>query len=117
MLNSKISIQNSKINNKGLIANRDIKKGELVWRLDSKEKSYTLEELRNLPPHKAKLAYQYKDRYIIVSDQSEYMNHSCNPNTWWEGDDKLVAREYITKGEEVTYDYATAEIDPRFRHM
>lgn len=34
------------------------------------------------------------------------MNHSCDPNTWFNGPD-LVTRRAVDRGEELTYDYAT----------
>jgi hypothetical protein len=34
------------------------------------------------------------------------LNHSCDPNLWWSGDE-LVALRNIAAGEELTYDYAT----------
>jgi hypothetical protein len=38
------------------------------------------------------------------------MNHSCDPNTWFDGD-VLVTRRVIGAGEELTYDYATDSAD------
>lgn len=37
-------------------------------------------------------------------------NHSCDPNTWFDGD-VLVTRRAIAAGEELTYDYATGPAD------
>ena len=34
------------------------------------------------------------------------INHSCDPNAWWEGLD-VVARRDIAPGEEITLEYAT----------
>jgi SET domain-containing protein len=116
MLNKKIKPGESKIEGIGLIAQGHIKKGEVVWKLDVDEKRLTLEELKKLPPDRQKLAYQHKDKYIIVTDSSEYMNHSCDANTWWTDDETLVASRDILPGEDVTYDYATAEIDEKFRN-
>jgi len=45
----------------------------------------------------------------IPTDQSEYMNHSCEPNCWFEGDDKMTATRDIQIGEEICYEYATSE--------
>jgi hypothetical protein len=38
------------------------------------------------------------------------LNHSCDPNTWFDGD-TLVTRRPIDAGEELTYDYATGDTD------
>ncbi len=110
-----IKLVDSQLDGKGLVATEFIPKGNIVWRLDAHEKKFTLEELEKLPPDRKKLAYQYKDKFIIVTDTSEYTNHSCDPNTWWQDDETLVARRDINPGDEITYDYATAEIDERFR--
>lgn len=115
MLNPKVTQYQSSINGTGLKATSDIKEGDVVWKLDEDEERLTLEQLQKLPPDRQKLAYQQGDYFIIVTDGSEYMNHSCDPNTWWDGDETLVACRDIKAGEEVTYDYATAEIDEGFR--
>jgi uncharacterized protein len=115
MLHTGIKIAESRTEGKGLVSDAFIPKGEIVWSLDADEKKLTWQELQKLPLERQKLAYQYMDRFIIVSDGSEYMNHSCNPNTWFADDNTLEAKRDIQQGDEVTYDYATAEVDERFR--
>jgi hypothetical protein len=44
-----------------------------------------------------------------------YMNHSCNGNVGFDENGDFVARRHISKGEELTYDYALAESNPNFR--
>jgi hypothetical protein len=44
-----------------------------------------------------------------------YLNHSCNGNVGFNRKGDFVARRKIEKGEELTYDYALAESNPRFR--
>ena len=116
MLHPSIKVMTySKIQGTGLYATAFIPIDTVVWKLDSNEKLLTLYELQQLPPDRQNLAYEYKGKFIIVSDGSEYMNHSCDPNTWWKGDEILIARQDIQAGDEVTYDHATAEIDAKFR--
>lgn len=45
------------------------------------------------------------------------LNHSCDPNVWFEGT-QLVTRRAVRAGEELTYDYATgsSELAPFFCH-
>ena len=43
------------------------------------------------------------------------MNHRCDPNTGWLDDETMIATRDIQCGEELTYDYATSEIDGTFR--
>ena len=49
----------------------------------------------------------------VVQDWANYMNHSCDPNLKWVGDD-LVSCRAIRAGEEITYDYGTSQssVDP-----
>jgi hypothetical protein len=44
-----------------------------------------------------------------------YLNHSCEGNVGFNEDGDFVARRNVEKGEELTYDYALAESNPRFR--
>ena len=49
------------------------------------------------------------DVYVAWSrepDEWKPINHSCDPNAWFEGLD-IVARKRIKKGDEITLDYAT----------
>ena len=49
---------------------------------------------------------------IPQSEQNEYyVNHCCDGNCWYEGDDRLVAMRDIAAGEELYYDYALTEAD------
>lgn len=110
MLTNKAEVKNMKNNENGIFAKELIKEGEVVWKLDKNERSLSKEERDGLPERIRKYAYQYGDHYIVVRDDSKFMNHSCDPNTWWYGDDKLIARRNIRKGEEITYDYSTADV-------
>ena len=44
-----------------------------------------------------------------------YLNHACDGNVGFNDKGDFVARREIAKGEELTYDYALAESNPRFR--
>ncbi len=44
-----------------------------------------------------------------------YFNHSCDGNVGFDDRGDFVARRKIRKGEELTYDYALAESNPRFK--
>jgi len=45
----------------------------------------------------------------------DYVNHCCDGNAWYEGDDLLVAMRDIAEGEEIYYDYALTENHPDFQ--
>lgn len=110
MLNSKVEVKNISKNESGLFAKENIKKGAVVWRLDPTEKLLTKDERDSLPDKIKKLAFQYKDHFIVVNDQSEFMNHSCDPNLGFSSDEELSAIRDIKAGEELTYDYSTADV-------
>ena len=97
-----------------LVTTREIRKGELVWELD--EPIYTWAEIESWSENRRRDYDWYGfqcgvDQYSLPEGLSREMNHSCDPNTWWSGGTKLVARRDISTGEEITYDYSTADID------
>ncbi len=96
---------------KGLFTNTPLKQGDFIWsEKDLVHKQYTKQELEKLDPDYAKLSYWDGTHFTIdVDDPGNYMNHSCNPNTWWSGN-QLVAMRDIQKDEEITFDYATTDI-------
>jgi hypothetical protein len=106
-----IRVRESPIEGRGIFAGRLIPKGTTVWKLTEAPGTFvTHAELRRLPPDRRHLAYRYRDRYLLSSDGSEYMNHSCDPNTCWIDDETMVASRDIRPGDEVTFDYATSDV-------
>ena len=106
MLHPAIQRRPSLIKGDGLFAVRPIVKGEKVWQLDPRRDIfYTPAQAMALSDELKALIFQYKDRYVLNYDDTRYMNHSCDPNTWWEGDEAMTARRDIRTGEEITYDY------------
>jgi len=96
---------------KGVFAKKFVPKGTLIWKLTEREK-YTKEEYNRLSGDIKKDAYPKKNYYIRATGSGESWNHSCDANTWWTADDELSARKDIQPDEEITYDYATTDIDP-----
>jgi hypothetical protein len=97
-----------------LVTTREIRAGELVWELD--EPIYSWSEIESWPADRCQDFDWYGfqcgvDEYSLPEGLSREMNHSCDPNTWWSGATRLVARHDIQAGEEITYDYSTADID------
>lgn len=108
VLKSKGTIQGN-----GLFTGEFIPKGTLIWRLD--DPTYSLAEIKTWPKEKCADFYHYGfqcgvDRYSLPEGVCREMNHSCDPNTWWQGSDSLIARRDILVDEEITYDYASSEI-------
>lgn len=98
---------------KGVFTQEFIPKGTLVWRLDYGAPRYSQAEYEQLPEEIKKDVYQEDDVYVRASGYGESWNHSCDANTWWTADNELSARRDIQTGEEITYDYATADVNPR----
>jgi len=116
MLHHAITVrEDGTIHGKGLVASAPIRSGEVVWTMDDGGRRVPCAEVATWPPEEQEafhwVAYQCSDSEMAVCEGIErYMNHSCDPNTWWADDRTLVARRGIAAGEEVTYDYATTEI-------
>jgi len=48
----------------------------------------------------------------LPRDALNYINHSCDPNIGYDGDDCLVTLRDVEPGEMICYDYAMSETDP-----
>lgn len=108
-----IQVRESAIEGRGVFADRAIPKDTALWKLTEAPGTYvTLAELKQLPVARQRLAYRYRDRYLLSCDGSECMNHSCDPNTYWLDDETMAASRDIEPDEEITFDYATNEGHP-----
>jgi SET domain-containing protein len=116
MLHPNIAVvENEVIHGKGLIATGIIKAGEMISRLTPNRPVYPIKEVLTWSQEEQDnlliYGYQLDDEYIVLeAEPDRYMNHSCDPNTWWIDSDTMIARRDILPGEEITYDYATTEI-------
>lgn len=126
-LNKKIELRkHPNFDGSGLFATESISAGEVIW---SDQKSYQRVAIKVAESWPKELftafthfAYQISDTEFLgpliidgkvqsQEDASNYMNHSCNPSTWWESDFLMTACRDIAKDEEVTFDYATSELN------
>ncbi len=103
-------VKKSKIHGKGVFANRDFKKGEVVIKYNLKP--LTKKEFENLP-EKEKHYTDFKDgKYWLFQIPERFVNHSCEPNT---NPDQIkrcdIAIRDIKKGEEITTDYRKDNIE------
>jgi SET domain-containing protein len=124
MIHSNIEVRISPISGRGLFAHKPILRGEVVWQKDEGEARYHLSEIIAWPEETRRffytLAYQIDDEYFSgplpgsPEDPGDFMNHSCNPTSWFETDSVMVATRDIAVDEEITYDYATSEVSPVF---
>lgn len=96
-------IKKSKINEKGVFAARDFKKGEIVLKWNPKIlKESEVKDLKDSQKHY--LCRAGKDKYFLMQPPERFVNHSCNANTQVK-DNCDVAIRNIKKGEEITSDY------------
>ena len=88
-----VYIDKSPISNLGIFANKDFRKGELIYQnsailvendklpshfqLITAEKRYTLNKIDHLVP--------YNDNMSILYNFDSFTNHSCDPNTYCVG--------------------------------
>lgn len=110
---------NDVIEGKGLVSTGFIAKGEVVSRLEPNQRTYRIDYILGLSDEQQDAymhyCYQCDEENVVCEDGDEkYMNHSCDPNTWWLDDETMIARRDIQPGEELTYDYATTDVDIPF---
>jgi hypothetical protein len=104
----------------GVFATRRIPRGTIVWTLDRLDQKLTLDRVRSLPAPYRRLLDQYgflneRGERILCWDNGRYVNHSCSPNVLPTGWNFEVAIRDIEAGEEITNDYATLNLERRFR--
>lgn len=107
--------ENDVIAGTGLVATGLIRAGEVVSRLEPNQPTVRIDEVLtwSAEAQDALLyhGYQCSETHIVQEQGPErFMNHSCDPNTWWADDDTMIASRDIQPGEEITYDYATTEV-------
>lgn len=105
--NVDVVVKQSKIHKKGVVANRDFKKGEVVlrWKIElltDFEIKKLLRKERNF------LNRDENGKCFLIQSPERYINHSCEANT--EEINKCdVAVRNIKKGEEITSDYSKGD--------
>ena len=103
----------SGINNLGLFAKTDIKKGEKVIEYKGRKFTHTqVEEIDRFDNSKAIYLFTLNERYVLDGDTktntAKYINHSCDPNCEVDiinGKIWIIAIKDIKKGDELSYDY------------
>ncbi|OGI85697.1 hypothetical protein A3A01_00075 [Candidatus Nomurabacteria bacterium RIFCSPLOWO2_01_FULL_39_17] len=107
----KIYVGKSKTHGKGLLAYRDINKGETLFTIRGKKINFLIDNEK-----RAKIAgYNWigwgKNTWVDPIKYGLYFNHSCGPNAAIEGRVKVVAINNIKKSTEITFDYSLNEAD------
>ena len=99
-----VIVKESKIHEKGVFANKNFKKGEVVLKWDMSV-ILTKEELKNLSEKEKHYLYPFYDKFLLQQSPARYVNHSCDPNTKVANGSSDVAIKDIKKGEEITGNY------------
>jgi len=96
-------IKKSAISGKGVFANKNFKKGEVVikWSLD---KILNKQEVDLLPIKEKQYIVKQGKKYILMQPPARYVNHSCNSNTVPKNNCDVAIRD-IKEGEEITSNY------------
>jgi hypothetical protein len=111
----KYRVRADALNGYGIVAQKDIRKGDVIFQLEGTplrvitkryaEKNWTPQQLKDFRAY----AYPISDKVFILWDNDPMswapQNHSCNPNTAYDGLN-LVALRDIPADEELTLDYA-----------
>lgn len=109
-LNPKLEVKRTKEYGKGIFAKEDISKSERLAIFGGS--IIKIDEIDNLPEELTDLPMQIEERFVICSvksgkpEDTDFFNHSCEPNSGIKGQIFLVAIKNIKKDEEVTFDYA-----------
>ena len=109
-------VRASAIHGLGTFLLEPVRKGQLIWRFDSRiDRLYSEDEILTLPPHMQRFMRIYSTWHdglkvwVLCGDNGRHFNHSDTPNTHSNaiafGDD--VAAEDLPAGTELTTDYKT----------
>jgi hypothetical protein len=104
-----LQVRNSRSEGKGVFAKENIKRGERLALFGGTV--MTIDEMNELPEHTQSHPMQIEERFVFgctspIPEDTDYFNHSCNPNAGFHGQIFLVAMRDIAKDEEITFDYA-----------
>lgn len=94
---------------KGVYANRDFKKGEVVIKYNLKV--LTKDEYKKLLRSEKMFCHTHWGKIYLYLEPDRYVNHSDNPNTYQDLENKCdIASRDIKKGEMITCDATKDEI-------
>ncbi|QQR92317.1 MAG: SET domain-containing protein-lysine N-methyltransferase [Candidatus Iainarchaeum archaeon] len=106
-----IQVIESAIQGTGVVASKNIKKGEALCLMRG-ERIGVNELKRRYASGKEKISnpLQIGDKkYIDLAAPYVFINHSCAPNCGIRKENELFALRDVKKGEELTFDYSTTE--------
>lgn len=96
-----VVIGSGNLTGKGVYANRDFKKDEIV--ISYHLKPLTNREYEQLPENEKMFTHTHHGTIYLYSEPERYVNHSDNPNTYQDLDKRCdIALMDIKKGEAIT---------------
>ncbi|MEN6444065.1 MAG: SET domain-containing protein [Methanoregula sp.] len=107
-LNPHLERRNSGTHGWGIFANADIKKDERLAIFGGK--IMLIDEMYQIPVDMQRYTMQIEERFVLgpasaIPEDTDFFNHSCDPNSGFKGQVFLVAMRDINAGEEITFDY------------
>jgi len=92
----------------GIFARADIRKDERLAIFGGK--IMLIDEMYQIPENMQRYTMQIEERFVLgpassVPEDTDFFNHSCDPNGGFKGQVFLVAMRDIKAGEEITFDY------------
>lgn len=106
-MSEKIRISESTLG-KGVFARVPIEAKETIFYLTGKVLDFN--EAVALP-HEAYVIQVGIDRYIDPYSPAKFLNHSCQPNSGFVDEIRLIATRRILPGEEIRFDYSTTMLE------
>jgi len=104
-----VTIGKGKLEGKGVYANRDFKRDEIV--IMYKLKKLSEEEYKHLPKSEKSFTHNHRGIIYLYASPERYVNHSKNPNTYPDHLDQCDrALREIKKGEAITCDHHKDDI-------
>ncbi len=109
-----IAARDTSLSGHGAFAVRDIPEGTIVHSLTGRPIHRT--QLDTIDLDEVGVLQIDDDLFMVAQGNADdYINHSCEPNLAFTEDGRhFIALRAIQAGEEVTFDYATAEDDPEW---
>lgn len=125
-VNPKLEVRENYWCGKGVFTKEDIKKGERIavfggYVVSTKELGHLKKVDKKLYSTIFEIGYQVDDDLIFSPTEKtqfsviEFLDHSCDPNCWFENQLTLVARRNIRANQELTMDYAACMTMPSFK--
>ena len=103
-----VTVKKSKIQGKGVFANKDFRKDQTIMEWDTSNVLIEDDAIKT-PLKDRKYLVCSSGLYILSKSPEKYLNHNCNPNTM-EMNHSDIAKRNIRKGEELTTDYSLTNL-------